>query len=253
MLHVPMRLRSLLKTVLPNSALSHIARGMRYARRIGLAAAGTQPMSYAFGLDRGQPIDRYYIERFLAAHASDVRGHVLEIEHDIYTRRYGGNRVTKSDILFVEPGCPKANIVADLTNAPHLPSHTYDTIIFTQTLPFIYDSKAVIRTLYRILKPKGVVLCTTPGVCHQISPREMRRWGDYWRFTSLSVQRLFSEVFPANLVKVGASGNVLAASAFLYGLAVEDVRVRDLDEQDPLYEVSIAVRAEKPLDGAPVA
>ena len=30
------------------------------------------PVSRAFGFDRGLPIDRYYIERFLAAHAEDA-------------------------------------------------------------------------------------------------------------------------------------------------------------------------------------
>lgn len=45
--------------------------------RLGLARL--DPVSRTFGFDRGKPVDRWYIERFLAAHADDVRGRVLEV------------------------------------------------------------------------------------------------------------------------------------------------------------------------------
>ena len=45
----------------------------------------TRPLSNDFGYDRGTPVDRYYIERFLAQHRSDVRGRVLEVKEPIYT------------------------------------------------------------------------------------------------------------------------------------------------------------------------
>jgi SAM-dependent methyltransferase len=196
-------------------------------------------------LDRGLPIDRYYIERFLSAHASDVRGHVLEIGSDTYTHRFGRDRVIRSDVLFVAEGNPKATIVADLTSTNHIPSGIFDCILLTQTLQFIYDVRAALKTLYRILKPDGILLATFPGIS-QISRYDMDRWGDYWRFTSLSSRRLFEEVFPSALVAVEAHGNVLAALTFLHGLAVQELRPEELDFQDPDYEVLIAVRAVKP-------
>ena len=204
-----------------------------------------QPISRKFGFDRGQCIDRYYIENFLAAHAADIRGHILEIGDDTYTRRFGGERVTKSDVLHVQGGNPKATIVADLTCADHIPSDTFDCIIFTQTLQFIYDVWAALRTLYRILKPGGVLLATFPGIS-QISRYDMDRWGDYWRFTTLSARRLFEEVFPPECVKVNVHGNVLAATAFLHGLAAEELQREELDYHDPDYELLITVRAVKP-------
>src|SRR5207302_1422674 len=110
------------------------------------------------------PIDRYYIENFLARHDSDIHGRVLEIGDDAYTRRFGGSRVTKSDVLHVAEGNPKATLVADLAQADWVPSEIFDCIIFTQTLQFIYDVKTVVRTLFRILKPGGVLLATVPGI-----------------------------------------------------------------------------------------
>jgi hypothetical protein len=74
----------------------------------------------------------------------------------------------------------------------------------------------------------------------------MDRWGHYWSFTSRSVRQLFEEVFPPTSVAVEAHGNVLAATAFLQGLASEELQTSELEHRDPDYEVLITVRAVKP-------
>lgn len=207
-----------------------------------------KPISRLFGFDRGLCIDRYYIEQFLSVHLSDIQGRTLEVGEDTYTREFGGDRVKGSDVLHVVEGNPKATIVADLACGDSIPSDTFDCVIFTQTLQHIYDVRAAIRTLHRILKPGGVSLVTVPGIS-QISRYDMDRWGDYWRFTTLSARRLFEEAFPVTSVTVKAYGNVFAAIAFLHGLVTEDLRQEELDYPDPDYEVLITVRAVKPLDG----
>lgn len=211
----------------------------------------TTPVSRLLGRDRGLPIDRYYIARFLEANAARIRGHTLELDDDGYTRAYGGDRVTRSDVLHVTPSNPRATIVADLTNAEQqIPSNRFDTIILTQTLPFIYDIHAVVRTLYRILRPGGAVLATVGGIT-PISRRDMERWGHFWSFTTLSARRLFEEVFSPADVHVDAFGNVLAATAFLHGLSAEELSPSELDHRDPDYEVLIAVVAVKPASPPP--
>ena len=204
------------------------------------------PISREWGHDRGQPIDRYYIEGFLARHSADVRGRVLEIVDASYTRRFGGDRVTRSDVLDLDAGNPAATIIGDLACADHIPPDAFDCIICTQTLLLIYDVRAAIRTMYRALKPGGVLLVTVPGVSHQICREDMDRCGDYWRFTSLSIRRLLEEAFPPGDVEVRAYGNVLTAIAFLHGLAAEELTREELDHIDPDYEVSLAARALKP-------
>jgi SAM-dependent methyltransferase len=202
------------------------------------------PISRNFGYDRGLPVDRYYIEHFLGHYAHDVRGRVLEIGDDSYTRKFGGNRVTMRDVLHVTEGNPQATFVGDLTCADHMPSDAFDCIIFTQTLQFIYDVRAALRTLQRLLKPGGVVLATLPGM----SQIAADCWGDHqcWSFTSLSARRLFEEVFPTANVKVDAVGNVLTAVAFLHGLAMGELSPGELDYRDRHYELLITVRAMKP-------
>ncbi|MFQ5681803.1 MAG: methyltransferase domain-containing protein [Candidatus Binatia bacterium] len=203
-----------------------------------------KPVSSSFGLDRGLCIDRYYIEKFLVRYAADIKGHVLEVADNNYTMQFGGSRVARSDVLHLAEGNPRATLVADLSRAEQIPSDHFDSIIVTQTLQFIYNVQGAMRTLHRILKPGGVLLATFPGIS-QISRYDMDRWGDYWRFTTLSAQRLFEEVFPTANVRVEAYGNVLAAIAFLHGLAAEELREGELCCHDPDYEVLIAVRAVK--------
>jgi glycosyltransferase involved in cell wall biosynthesis len=202
-----------------------------------------EPISRAWGYDRGRPVDRYYIERFLAENAGDIQGRTLEIGDDSYTRQFGGDRVAARDVLHVAEGNSGATIVADLASADHIASDAFDCIILTQTLHLIYDTRAALRTLYRILKPGGVLLATFPG----ISQLDHYEWADswYWGFTTRSARRLFSEVFPADNIDVQVHGNVLAAISFLHGLAAEELRPEELDHRDTDYELLITVRARK--------
>jgi SAM-dependent methyltransferase len=207
------------------------------------------PIGAVFGVKRGQSvdrcIDRYYITAFLARHAADIHGHVLEIADDTYTRRFGGERVQCADVLHAVPGNPAATIVADLTSATNVQSECFDCIILTQTLQYIYDVRAALHTVYRLLKPGGVVLATVPGIS-QTSRCDAEQWGEFWRFTTLSARRLFGEVFPDQGLTIQGYGNVLVALAFLHGLLSEELRRDELDYHDPDYELLITIRAQKP-------
>jgi glycosyltransferase involved in cell wall biosynthesis len=203
------------------------------------------PFSKDYGYERGTPIDRYYIESFLKDHELEIRGRVLEIADNSYTRQYGGDRVNISDVMHAMPGNPKATIVGDLTQADQIPTSTFDCIILTQTLQVIYNYRAAIKTIHRILKPGGVALITVPGIS-PISTYDLERWGYFWSFTSLAARRLFEEYFPVDHVTVQSYGNILAATSFLYGLATQELRKEELDQLDPAYEVIVAVRAKKP-------
>lgn len=200
-----------------------------------------RPLSRDFGYSRGTPIDRYYIERFLTGHSADVRGHVLEIGEDSYSRRFGGERVAKQDVLHVRAGEPRATIVGDLSQPGVLPDRMFDCIIFTQTLHLIFDMGAVIAQLHRSLKPGGVLLATVPG----ITPVDVGQWKDswYWSLTEPALGRLLSGPFEPSNVLLSTHGNLLAATAFLHGAAVEEVGCDRLDPVDSAYPVTIAARA----------
>lgn len=200
-----------------------------------------QPISRVFGYDRGQPIDRYYIEHFLGLNSADIKGRVLEIGDSGYTTKFGGDRVKCSDVLHAVAGNPQATLVGDLATGDGIPKGAFDSIILTQTLPFIFDVKQAVSVIYAALKPSGVALVTLPGIS-QISRYDMERWGDYWRFTDASVRRLFGDAFGAENVTQTNYGNILAACAFLQGLAAHELKPAELDYRDPDYQVIIGVR-----------
>jgi len=208
-----------------------------------------QPFTRSFGYDRGQPIDRYYINQFLAKNSVAISGHVVEIGDDRYTRRFGTGAVTRSDVLDQDHPDSTPTIIADLTNADHVPSDTFDCIIITQTLQFIYDINAAVGTLYRILKPGGVLLASIPSLS-AICRYDMDRWGDYWRLTSAAASKLFATYFGDENVQVEAHGNVLVAAAFLYGMAAEELSAEELNFKDQDLEVLITLRAVKILSDA---
>lgn len=214
------------------------------------------PLDRAFGVTRGTPIDRRYIEDFLRGQAGsgervrgDIQGRVLEIGDARYTSKFGGwqgGTVSVSDVLHTDPLNSAATVIGDLTEPEALPRDTYDCVICTQVLLFIYDVHTAMRSLHRMLRPGGVLLLTVSGIA-QICHPDAESWGEYWRFTGLSVRRLAEEVFAPEDVTVRTYGNVLTAAAFLYGAAAEDLKPWELESHDPDYEVTVALRAVKSL------
>jgi SAM-dependent methyltransferase len=203
----------------------------------------TTPLSKVFGSDRGGPLDRYYIMNFLGKNADAIHGRVLEIGDNGYTLLFGGAKVQKSDILHFDTRNKKATFVGDLTNAPQLQDCSFDCIILTQTLQFIYRHVDALQTCYRILKPGGKLLLTVPG----ISNIEHTEWMEYWQwsYTKSSISNLFKEAFSSEEIVVEAHGNVLIASAFLFGMGVSELTREQLDEDDPYYQVLITAAATK--------
>lgn len=202
-----------------------------------------KPLSKEFGFDRGGAIDRYYIEKFLEKESDSIKGKVLEIVNNDYTLRFGKNKVTESVILDINKDNPKANLFADLSHAPQIPNDSFDCIILTQTLQFIYDFKAAIATCNRILKPGGTLLLTVPGITPIDYDEDECNW--LWSFTDKAMEKLMEEQFHSQSTVIKTYGNVLVASAFLYGMGVSEIRVEDLDYRDPNMQVIITVKAIK--------
>lgn len=224
------------------------ARGLRQRLRRALHPVrfgmlrGVTPLSREWGFDRGTPVDRYYIEAFLAEHRADLRGRVLEVKDDAYTRRFGGD-VERAEVLDVDAGNPAATLVADLAAADHVAGDQFDCFVLTQTLQLIYDLRAAVHHAHRLLRRGGVLLVTVPVVSRIVS--EAGPGGDYWRFTAASCRRLFGDVFGDERVAVRTYGNVFAGVAFLAGAAGEELPAGKLAIHDPDFPLIVGVRAVK--------
>lgn len=203
----------------------------------------TKPVSSKFGLDRGQPIDRYYIEKFLSDNSKYIHGNVLEIAESTYSKKFGKDVKTFGVLNFTADN-PNATAIGDLAEPDTLPENRVDCFICTQTFNFIYDIRSAIKGARRLLKPEGTLLATVAGLC-QISKYDMERWGDYWRFTTLSARKLFEEEFGKGNVTVDFYGNCLAACSLLKGLSSQELTRSELEFKDENYQVLITILAQK--------
>ena len=245
-------LKSTAEALLPRALFERLRRD-RHQRRFGPAPINfgdlrrTTPIARGFGYPRGEPIDRYFIHKFLAQNSDAIRGRVLEVGDRNYTVRFGGEEVTHSIVLHAVAGNPESTIVGNLETGEGVPEGAFDCLILTQTIHLIYRFEDALRTAYRALKPGGILLATFPSIS-QLSIYDVERgWGDYWRFTSLAVRRVLVEIFPEDNVRIQTHGNVLTAAAFLFGLTSPELTERELNEVDPEFVMLVTARAQKPL------
>jgi SAM-dependent methyltransferase len=218
----------------------------RLLRREGIVRWGnlrrTRPISPYFGLERGAAVDRVYIERFLEGHSSDVHGRVLEVRDPRYTRAYGGDRVTSSDILDVDASNEEATVVADLGEPRSLPAERFDCAIVTQTLQYVSRPGVAVENLWAALAPGGVALITVP--CSSRIDPDLPEI-DRWRITPRGLELLLERCAWDEL-EVRAYGNVLASVAFLMGISGDELRTHELAEDDPDFPLVACARARKP-------
>jgi SAM-dependent methyltransferase len=163
---------------------------------------------------------------------------VLEVLDSRYTQEFGGADA-ESTILDIDASNPRATLVADLSLPETLPDHAYDCFILTQTLQYVYDLRAAVASVHQVLRPGGVALVTVPSLS-RIAPSAGVD-GDFWRLTAAACKRLFSPLFGD--VEVETYGNVLAGTAFLYGVAAEELTQKELSTRDEHYPVLVGVRA----------
>jgi SAM-dependent methyltransferase len=197
----------------------------------------TTPVNRFYGYGRGTPIDRWLMHRFIGEHRDAIRGDVLEVQKDEWATHYGGASVTRLDILDVNPVNSAATVIADLSDSESLGRSRYDCIIVPQTLQYVRDPVAAVRSLAAGLRPGGVVLLTVPTVSQidlTCGPD-----GDRWRFTVAGVRSLLHAAGLADRSTVTAYGNVLVATAFLHGIAAEELTDAELLEIDERYPVLV--------------
>lgn len=207
------------------------------------------PLSDHWGRERGTPIDRWYLEAYLAGHASDIHGRVLEVRDAGYVRRFGRG-VDAIDILDLDPGNAQATIVGDLVDPATLPPASFDALVVTQVLQYVSDPSAAIQTLIGALKPGGVLLLSAPGIS-RIGRGEIG--ADYWRFTAAGLRHSIDTALAAAAaneepldVSVETRGNVLAAISFLAGAAAEELRSAELAVVDDAFPVIVCARVVRP-------
>ncbi len=199
------------------------------------------PFSTNFGFDRGTPVDRYYLAKFLEAHQELITGDVLEIQMPGYTTRYG-HHLRQVDSVDINPA-HTPTYVCDLAAAEAvIPNDRYDCFLLPNTLCVLRDVESCLRQALRVIKPGGVILASTAGFV-PLTPD----YPDYWHLSAAGWLEITRRVWTGCEIQVESQGNCLAAIAAMLGLALEELTPSELDVMDPRYPVLITVVCRKPL------
>jgi SAM-dependent methyltransferase len=201
---------------------------------------GLAPLSENWGYDRGTPLHRLYIARFLEERRGSIAGRCLEFNDPGYLRRFGGPRVTSIDVIHIDDTNPRATIVADLTRDNAIPSAAFDCIVCIHVLHVVADLGRFVRELHRILAPGGVVLVAVP----QVSMNDPGQ-GELWRFTAQGLARTLASAFPAERTRVTPFGNSMTSAGEIRGLVAEDFLESELRTQDVRFALELCAIAEK--------
>jgi SAM-dependent methyltransferase len=237
------RLRALAHDIfdrLPSHAQARLRR-LRVHVRWGSLRRLT-PIDGNYGYGRGTPVDRVYIGEFIAGHERDIVGRVLEVKD----ARYAGSRrdrITRLDILDVNPENLDATIVCDLSDEGSLPAGVFDCVILTQTLQYTRDLDASIANIWQSLRPGGVALITLPATARRDAELAAI---DRWRMLPAGLATVLERSCRGAEIHVGSQGNVLAATASLQGIAAEELRANELDAHDETFPIITWARLRKP-------
>jgi len=204
------------------------------------------------GRQRGQPVVRYYWDRFLEQHRADVHGNCLEIGSTHTICRFGMS-VARHDALDLTRHSTEISIVADLSRADHLPADTYDCFINPFTMHLIYDAEAALYHSVRMLKPGGVMLVNFPCVDYYfhrgLDMGTGRPLFVFWWFTPIQVDNLLRRVgLGAGDYRVSIDGNLFARVAYQMNMPAEELSRLELDHVDEGHPLLISVRAVKPAN-----
>jgi hypothetical protein len=200
------------------------------------------PISPVWGSERGQVVDRYYIDRFFERNGRLITGRVLEVRDTGYTSRYGVG-VTSIDVVDIDPRNDDATIVADLADEGSLPAAAFDCAVVPQTLLFVRDPFTAVANLWQSIAPGGTLLISTPMIS-RLDPAAVEH--DRWHLAPAGLAEVIERSCPGGEVELESWGNPLVAIAFLQGIAAEELRPAELDAQHPLFPIVVTAAIRKP-------
>ena len=192
-----------------------------------------KPVDAMYGMRRGVPIARYYIDRYLEKIANTIHGDVLEFGEPTYCA--GLN--CKYETISIDETNTSATLHMDICDESvvSIRQHYYDFIICTAVLQLVPDPQRAINNMHGMLKPGGTLVLAEKCVS-MIDP-----WFasiDKWRFTPAGMRALLASF--AN-VDVSGFGNLYTMCAYLTGMASGEIPTAKLEYHDSSYPiVSIA-------------
>jgi SAM-dependent methyltransferase len=195
------------------------------------------PFSRTFGVERGSPVGRYYVENFLRENAESITGRCLEFGDDRYKSYFP--KVTQYEVVDIIEH-PGVKYVCDIHEPTGMPKDYFNAIICTQVFEHLAYPEKAANSLYGLMAPGGILLLTAPFINNvHYGPTDFRR------FTPECLDMIIKEAgFDVEIVSFG--GNSLVGTGSLLGMVQEDFSKIELEIKDPVYPYNILIRAKKP-------
>jgi SAM-dependent methyltransferase len=197
----------------------------------------TEPFCKNFGFGRGTPIDRYYLDKFIAHIRPQVKGNTLEIGGAVgNSASFGFTQTTEYHALDLHPS-PYNDYAGDAHEPSLIAPETFDSIVCFNVLEHCTRPWIVAENIHRWLKKGGKAFCMVPNAqrVHEL-PR------DYWRPLPSALESMFDR-FTHKQMHV--YGNMMTHMASSYGIACEELTPEELDFSHPDYPVATCIVAEK--------
>ena len=203
------------------------------------------------GALRGTAVVRYYNDKFLDDHRSDIRGRCLEIGEVTHINRFGSADVTHAEALDLAAHSPDVTVVADLSRADHVEGAQFDCFIIPFVMTVVHDVDAAIYHAIRLLRPGGVLLVNFGCVDYYLhggldmgtgQPLHMHHW-----FTPIEVHNIFRRLgLGDDDYRLQIYGNLMTRTAFQMNIAAEELTGSELDTYDPGHPLLICARVQRP-------
>ena len=191
----------------------------------------TTPFSSTYGFERGQPIDRYYLHKFLDSHRDLITGDVLEIQGTSYAERFGHD-LFRADSFDIEPRVEPTYLCDFAHCADVIPNHAYDCLLLPNSLPHFRELDRCLAHALRVVRPGGTILASAAGLLPLTGDI-----AEYWRLTPDAWRLTLVEAWSGAALEVAGHGNCLSAVGAQLGLALEELTEAELDVRDPRFPV----------------
>jgi glycosyltransferase involved in cell wall biosynthesis len=189
------------------------------------------------------PIDRHYVQEFLAGEEHAVSGRVVVVGHRSHGHTFGTPSVIGADLL-ARTGVEGMEIEVDAIRSGSVPPpDSADAIVIAQALHLVPDPESVVEALHRALKPGGTLLVTVPFV----AKIDRFDWGrtPHWSIAPGALRNLLCGPFSARSVEIRNYGSILTTIAFVRGASAQAMKAADLEANDPAFPVVVAAVARK--------
>lgn len=195
------------------------------------------PICPDFGISRGTPIDRHYLNQFIAEIRDLVQGDTVEIggndgNKDVYgftrTSGYRGLDITEA---------PGVSLVGDAADPGIIPANSLDSVIAFNVLEHTARPWQVVDNMRHWLRKGGRAYCMVPSAQRLHGAPE-----DYWRPLPAALREMFGAWSEQTVYQYG---NPLSVVASLMGVAAEELDAPELSTYHPGYPVASCVVARK--------